>query len=202
MELLVLGVAQHQAVFGVPQHEGLGNVFDRVLQAQLRLLVELVGVLLRRDVDDDADEMRRFRDCRREQARRAPAATPNGRPRGACGTPGRTPCARRAAAPRPRIRCWRFPDAAVPTLRRNSGARPWAGSPRISYIDFDQKIVPSARSQSHMPQWPRSSALSSRSVAMCERGVGFRRLRRLPVEGAPPAWREPGRWQQTELTAG
>ena len=33
-------------------------------------------------------------------------------------------------------------------------------------MDFDQKIVPSARFQSHMPQLLRSSALSSRSVAI------------------------------------
>ncbi len=35
----------------------------------------------------------------------------------------------------------------------------------MSNIDFDQKIRPRAMSQSHRPQRPRSSALSSRSVA-------------------------------------
>ena len=44
MELLIFRVAQHQAVFRVPQHKGLGNIFNRVLQAELRILVELVAI--------------------------------------------------------------------------------------------------------------------------------------------------------------
>ena len=58
MELLVLGIAQHQAVVGIPQHEGLRDVLDGIHQPELGLLVELVGFLLLGDVEDDADEMR------------------------------------------------------------------------------------------------------------------------------------------------
>ena len=60
MELLVLGIAQDEPVVGIPQHEGLRDILDRVLEAELRFLVELVGELLRGDVDGDADEMRRI----------------------------------------------------------------------------------------------------------------------------------------------
>ena len=60
VELLVFGVAQNQAVVGIPQDEGFRDILDRVLEAQFCFLVEPVGELLGGDVDDDADEMRRF----------------------------------------------------------------------------------------------------------------------------------------------
>ena len=58
VQLLEVRVAQHQAVVGVPQHEGFRDGFDGVAQAQVggdRLLHQ---VLLLGDVDGDADEMR------------------------------------------------------------------------------------------------------------------------------------------------
>ena len=76
MELLVFRVAQHQAVFRIPQNKGLGNIFNRVFQAKLRILVELVRLLLRRDVKNDADEMRRFRIVARRQGGPRPEPNP------------------------------------------------------------------------------------------------------------------------------
>ena len=58
MELLVLGIAQDEAVVRIPQHEGFRDVLHRIHQAQLGILVDLVGLLLLRDVEDDAGQVR------------------------------------------------------------------------------------------------------------------------------------------------
>ena len=58
MELLVLGIAQHQPVVGVPQHEGLRDVLDRIHQAEFGFLVQLVGQFLLADVEHDAHQVR------------------------------------------------------------------------------------------------------------------------------------------------
>ena len=72
MELLVLRIAQDEPVVGIPQHEGFGDILDRILEPELRLLVEPVGELLRGDVDGDADEMRRLFARAHATARRGP----------------------------------------------------------------------------------------------------------------------------------
>ncbi len=60
VELLVFRIAHDQLVVGIPQDEGLRNVLDRILEPELCFLIELLGELLLRDVDDNADEMRRL----------------------------------------------------------------------------------------------------------------------------------------------
>ena len=57
VQLLEIGIAQHQPVVGVPQHEGFRDGLDGVAQAHVggdRLLHQ---VLLLGDVDRDADQM-------------------------------------------------------------------------------------------------------------------------------------------------
>ena len=54
---LEMRVAQHQAVFGVPQHEGLGDGFDGVAQPQIGFHGPLGETLLLGDIDGDADQM-------------------------------------------------------------------------------------------------------------------------------------------------
>ena len=50
-------VAEHEAVFGVPQHEGFRNGLDRVAQPQVGLDGLLGEALLLGDVDGDADQV-------------------------------------------------------------------------------------------------------------------------------------------------
>ena len=56
--VLEIGVAQHQAVLRVPQHERLGDGLDGVAQAQVGLDGPLDQRLLLGDVDGDADQVR------------------------------------------------------------------------------------------------------------------------------------------------
>ena len=58
VQLLEVGIAQHQAVVGVPQHEGLGNGLDGVAQPQVGFDGPLDQRLLLGDVDGDADQVR------------------------------------------------------------------------------------------------------------------------------------------------
>ncbi len=58
VQLLEVGVAQHQAVLRVPHHEGLGDGLDGVAQPQVRLHRALDQRLLLGDVDSDADQVR------------------------------------------------------------------------------------------------------------------------------------------------
>ena len=50
-------VAEHQAVFRVPQHEGFRDGLDRVAQPQVGLHGFLGEALLLGDVDGDADQV-------------------------------------------------------------------------------------------------------------------------------------------------
>ena len=58
VQLLEVGIAQHQPIIGVPQHECFRNGLDGVAQAQVGGDGFLHQVLLLGDVDGDADEMR------------------------------------------------------------------------------------------------------------------------------------------------
>ena len=58
VQLLEIGIAQHQPIVGVPQHEGFRDGLDGVAQAQVGGHRLLHQVLLLGDVDGDADEMR------------------------------------------------------------------------------------------------------------------------------------------------
>ena len=75
MQLLVFGIAHDQAVFGVPQHEGLGDGFDRVAQADIGGLGALDEPHLLGDVDRDADEVRRRRVSRSTSSARTRSQT-------------------------------------------------------------------------------------------------------------------------------
>ncbi len=57
MQLLEIGIAQHQSIIGVPQHEGFRDGFDSVTQAQVGSDRFLHQILLLGDVDGDADQM-------------------------------------------------------------------------------------------------------------------------------------------------
>ena len=57
MQFLEIGVAQHQPIVGVPQHEGFRDRFDGVTQAHVGGDRPLHQALLLGDVDGDADEM-------------------------------------------------------------------------------------------------------------------------------------------------
>ena len=57
VQALEMRVAQHQAVAGVPQHEGFRNGLDRVAQPQVGLHGLLGEALLLGDVDGDADQV-------------------------------------------------------------------------------------------------------------------------------------------------
>jgi len=59
VQALELGVAQHEAVLRVPQHEGFGNGLDRVAQAQVGGGAALGEADMFGDVHGDADEMGR-----------------------------------------------------------------------------------------------------------------------------------------------
>ncbi len=58
MQFLEIGIAQHQAVVGVPQHEGFRDGLDGVAQAHVGGDGLLDQALLLGDVDRDADQMR------------------------------------------------------------------------------------------------------------------------------------------------
>ena len=57
VQLLEIGVAEHQPVVGVPQHEGLGDGLDGVAQPHVGGDGLLHQALLLGDVDGDADQM-------------------------------------------------------------------------------------------------------------------------------------------------
>ena len=57
VQLLEVGVAQHQPVLGVPQHEGFRDRLDGVAQPQVGGDGHLDQVLLLGDVDGDADQV-------------------------------------------------------------------------------------------------------------------------------------------------
>ena len=57
MQLLEIRIAQHQAVIGIPQHEGLRDGLDGVAQAHVGGHRLFDQVLLLGDVDRDADQM-------------------------------------------------------------------------------------------------------------------------------------------------
>ena len=59
MQLLEFRIAQHEAVVGVPEHEGLGDRLDGVVQARVGLGGLLLEPALLGHVDRDADEMAR-----------------------------------------------------------------------------------------------------------------------------------------------
>ena len=50
-------VAEHEAVLGIPQHEGFRDGLDRVAQPQIRFHGPLGETLLLGDVDGDADQV-------------------------------------------------------------------------------------------------------------------------------------------------
>ncbi len=52
-----MGIAEHQAIFRVPQHEGFRNGLDGVAQPQVGLHGFLGEALVLGDVDGDADQM-------------------------------------------------------------------------------------------------------------------------------------------------
>ena len=58
MQALELGIAHDEAIFGIPQNESFGNRLDRIAQAHFDRVRFLHELLLIRDVDGDADEMR------------------------------------------------------------------------------------------------------------------------------------------------
>ena len=60
MQLLVLGVAEHELLIGVPEHEGFRDRLDRVAQAGVGRGGTGGHAALLGDVDDDADEMLRM----------------------------------------------------------------------------------------------------------------------------------------------
>src|SRR5690606_16933319 len=76
MKLLILRIAQDQFVIGVPENEGLGDILDRVLEAQFRLLVEAIGILLGGYVDGDADQVGRRLAGRAREGRPDPEPYP------------------------------------------------------------------------------------------------------------------------------
>ena len=185
MELLVLGIAQDQLVIGIPQHEGFGNILDRVLEAEFRFLVEAVGEFLRGDVDGDADEMRRVLARRTRQLGACPEPHPM-----AVGMAHAEFLIERLASRRVSSASTTSSSCASSGWMRSATSPKFRNSPFSSVPSdvvhgFRPEDRPRAMSQSHRPQWPRSSALSSRSVASVQRAVGFRRLCRLPVEGRP-----------------
>ena len=57
VQALEMRIAEHEAVFGVPQHEGFRNGLDRVAQPQVGLHGLLGEALLFGDVDRDADQV-------------------------------------------------------------------------------------------------------------------------------------------------
>ena len=57
VQALEVRIAEHQAVVGIPQHEGFGNGLDRVAQPQVGFDGLLGEALLFGDVDGDADQM-------------------------------------------------------------------------------------------------------------------------------------------------
>jgi hypothetical protein len=57
VQALEVRIAQHEAVFGVPQHEGFGDGFDGVAQPKVGFHGFLGKALLLGDVDGDADQM-------------------------------------------------------------------------------------------------------------------------------------------------
>ena len=57
VQALEVRIAEHEAVFGVPQHEGLRDGLDRVAQPQVGLHGLLGEALLFGDVDCDADQV-------------------------------------------------------------------------------------------------------------------------------------------------
>ena len=57
VQFLEIRIAQHQAVLGVPQHEGFRDGLDGVAQPQIGRDRPLDQALLLGDVDGDADQM-------------------------------------------------------------------------------------------------------------------------------------------------
>ena len=57
MQFLEIRIAQHQAIVGVPQHEGFGYGLDGVAQPQICRRGLFDQALLLGNVDGDADEM-------------------------------------------------------------------------------------------------------------------------------------------------
>ena len=57
MQTLEVRVAEHQAIAGVPQHEGFRNGLDRITQPQVGFQGLFRQVLLLGDVDGDADQV-------------------------------------------------------------------------------------------------------------------------------------------------
>ena len=100
VQLLVLGIAHHQPVVGVPQDEGFRDRLDGVAEADIGGLRALDEPHLLGDVDGDADEVRVVGLAGRP-ARRGRAATPSARRRAACGTCGRPSTRRNRTASRP-----------------------------------------------------------------------------------------------------
>ena len=85
VQFLEIRIAQHQAIVGVPQHEGFRDGLDGVAQAHVGGDRFFDQVLLFGDVDRDADQMQARLRPPGAPARSARAARPNGRRRGACG---------------------------------------------------------------------------------------------------------------------
>ena len=113
VQALEVRVAQHQAIFRVPQHEGFRNGLDRVAQPKIGLDGLFGEALLLGDVDRDADQVQAGVAGGRGSARSAPAARSSGRRCAACERSGRCDrSCRRSAGRRSRTgRCRRTSPA-------------------------------------------------------------------------------------------
>ena len=101
MQFLEIRIAQHQAIVGVPQHEGFRDGLDGVAQPQIGRHGALDQAFLFGDVDGDADQMQAGFAVLARQFAAHPQPQPACRRRGACGRRGRStaPWRRRAASP-------------------------------------------------------------------------------------------------------
>ena len=162
VQALEVRVAEHQAVFRVPQHERFRDGLDRVAQPQIGFDSSLGEALLLGDVDGDADQMQAGIGRALAESRSGPAARSSGRWRAASGNSGR--CGRSSpemswSAMANRSMSSDFTSALTsPKVSRSLRV----SSPSIVNIDCDQNIRPRDRSQSHNPQRPRLSAVSIR----------------------------------------
>ena len=75
--LLELRIAQHEAVVGVPEHEGFRDRLDGVAQAHVGGRRSAREAALLGDVDGDADQVRIARLADRAPVRRGRAARPS-----------------------------------------------------------------------------------------------------------------------------
>src|SRR5215207_3513281 len=154
-------IAEHEAVFRVPQHEGFRDGLDRVAQPQVGLHGLLGQALLFGDVDRDADQVQAA--VGRGLAELAAHPQPDPVAVDMLHAEGLVDVVELAGdhliGDRKQVDVVGFHQR----VDFAEGEEVVAGvEPSNVNIDADQKILPRERSQSHRPQRPRLSAVSIR----------------------------------------